>query len=280
MPRFVLPRSVKQHLIWLKKPIETIPENQWTYWRNKLTQLNHPNPEISVVLIARNEEDRILCTLSSVAEFDTSIPIELLVVNNDSSDKTTEILRRLGVKTIVEKKVGAGPARQCGLSQAKGKYVVTGDTDTVYLPDWHIQMTAPLVSEPKVSGTYSMHVLYTDDMLYPVELHIYQYLKHANKFLHSLKRPHLNCGGASMAFRREDALEAGGYNIDLIRWEDGSLAFELSKKGKLKMVKSRRAYIYTSNRRMRADGKIGRAFFIRVKKQLNNFTDYFTQLRN
>ncbi|GCD76558.1 hypothetical protein JCM31826_00400 [Thermaurantimonas aggregans] len=280
MPRFILPAHVKEHLKWLKTPIEAISEAQWSHWRNRLSSFNHPNPEVSIVLIARNEEERILCTLSSVAEFDVSVPAELLVINNDSNDRTAEILERLGVKYFTEKKVGAGPARQLGLEQAKGTYIVTGDTDTVYTSDWHIRLTEPLKKDPKIAVTYSMHVLYTDEMHYPLDLHVYQYLKHANKYLHSFKRPHLNCGGASMAYRRADALMAGGYNTDLERWEDGTLAYDLSKIGKVKMIPHRQAYIYTSNRRMRADGSIAKAFLIRVKKQLINLPEYFTRIKN
>ncbi|MFN3951535.1 MAG: glycosyltransferase [Thermaurantimonas sp.] len=280
MPRFQLPKNVKEHLKWLKVPIDSIPEHQWIYWRNQLAYFNHTRPEITIVLIARNEEDRILCTLSSVAEFTKKVPAELLLIDNDSSDRTVEIAQKLGIRCITEKKVGAGPARQCGLLNAKGAYIVTGDTDTVYPPDWPMYMTRPLMKDRSVAVAYSLHVLYTDEMRYPLDFHVYQYLKHANKYFHSLKRPHLNCGGASMAFRREDANKSGGYNIDLVRWEDGTLAFDLSKFGKIKMVADRKAYIYTSDRRVRADGSMSRAFLIRVKKQILNLPEYFTRLRN
>lgn len=280
MPRFLLPENVKDHLKWLKVPIDSIPEHQWSYWRNQLAHFNHSQPEITIVLIARNEEDRILCTLSSVAEFNKVFPTELILVDNDSSDRTVEIIDKLGIRCYSEKKIGAGPARQCGLLNAKGTYIVTGDTDTVYLPDWHISMTRPLMSDRSVAVTYSMHVLYTDQMRYPVDIHIYQYLKHVNKYLHSFKRPHLNCGGASMAFKREDAINIGGYNTDLIRWEDGTLAFNLNKFGKIKMIPDRQAYIYTSDRRVRADGSIAKAFMLRAKKQMNNLQDYFIRLKN
>lgn len=280
MPRFIIPNHVKEHLKWLKFPIDKIPDSQWETWRSKLSGFNHPKPEISVVLIVRNEEDRILCTLSSVADFVKTVPAELVVINNDSSDRTLEILERLGINYLTERKIGAGPARQLGLERAKGTYIVTGDTDTVYTSDWHIRMTEPLKHDPTVAVTYSMHVLYTDEMRYPIDLHLYQYLKHGNKYLHSIKRPHLNCGGASMAFRHEDAIKVGGYNTELVRWEDGTLAFDLCKMGKIKMIADRQAYIYTSNRRMRADGSIAKAFLIRVKKQLSNLPEYFTRLRN
>ncbi len=279
MPRFNLPKYVKDHLRWLKTPIDSISDGQWAYWRERLAQFNHPQPEISIVLIARNEEDRILCTLSSVAEFINEVPAELLLIDNDSSDRTVEIADKLGIRCITEKKVGAGAARQCGLLNAKGAYIVTGDTDTVYPPYWPMYMTRPLMTDRSIAVTYSLHVLYTDEMRYHFDFHVYQYLKHANKYFHSLKRPHLNCGGASMAFRREDANKSGGYRIDLARWEDGTLAFDLSKFGKIKMVADRKAYIYTSDRRVRADGSLSRAFLIRAKKQMQNLPEYFTRLR-
>ncbi|MDD3052059.1 MAG: glycosyltransferase, partial [Candidatus Cloacimonetes bacterium] len=72
-------------------------------------------PLISVIAIAHNEEKRILSCLWSLADNSCTDPIEIIVVNNNSTDRTTEVLDAVGIPWLDEKKKGPGFARQCGL---------------------------------------------------------------------------------------------------------------------------------------------------------------------
>ena len=91
-------------------------------------------PKVSVVIPAYNEEEAIGKTLEEIHNTlgDTDISYEIIVVDNNSTDKTGEIARSLGAKVVVERKQGYGNAYKCGLKQAKGEIIVTGDADGTY----------------------------------------------------------------------------------------------------------------------------------------------------
>ena len=57
---------------------------------------------------------------------------EIIVVDNGSSDKSAEAAKRAGAKVIKEKVKGYGTALKCGISRAKGKYIVICDCDGTY----------------------------------------------------------------------------------------------------------------------------------------------------
>src|SRR4051812_20600268 len=126
----------------------------------KLQRFSYPKPLVSVVIPAWNEEEGILHTLISLANTNTELPVELIVVDNNSTDGTAALLKELGVKTVLETKQGVGHARTAGLYNAKGKYILTADSDTLYPPGWITSMTQTMVNGEKekvfcVHGSYS-----------------------------------------------------------------------------------------------------------------------------
>ena len=104
--------------------------------QKQLAVFSNPEPLISVVIPAWNEEEGILHTLLSLANTNTKYPVELIIVDNNSTDGTAALLQKLGVQTLLETKQGVGHARTAGMHHAKGKYILTGDSDTLYPPGW------------------------------------------------------------------------------------------------------------------------------------------------
>lgn len=83
---------------------------------------------ISVYLPCHNEEQGIGLVLDSIPRFVD----EIVVVDNNSTDHSTEIARSKGAKIVVEKKQGYGAAHQRGTRSVKGDIICTGDTDGSY----------------------------------------------------------------------------------------------------------------------------------------------------
>lgn len=276
LSRFYVPKNVRDYLKLRKIPFDKVPTEVFDSIAEKFKKFHVEKPLISIVLIAWNEEENILPTLASLADIQSKHPIEIIVVNNNSTDRTQDFLDRCNVKSVLETRPGIAKARNAGLKSAKGKYVISGDVDTIYPSEWPDRMVQPMIDKPSTVCTYSLHVFYDDDNQYPLSLYIYQYIKLLGIYLKNFKRPHLNCGGASSAYVREVALRFGGYDESLKRGSDGTLAFELSKFGKIKLVASPKAFIYTSARRMKADGPISKALWIRLKNNLKYFTHYFS----
>lgn len=138
-----------------EKPYSELPPPLTNRVKKRIRELKHPNPLVSVVAIAHNEGNRIFSCLWSICENNCHFPIEIIVVNNHSTDNTESILKKLGVTYYNEEQKGPGFARQCGLNHAKGKYCVCIDSDTMYPPLYITTMTKAL-QQKGVMAAYAL----------------------------------------------------------------------------------------------------------------------------
>lgn len=92
--------------------------------------------DISVVIPAYNEADYLGATLRSLAGQDFPGRVEVIVVDNGSTDATAELARSGGAQVVREPQRGVCAARQLGTDVARGSVVVSTDADTVHPPDW------------------------------------------------------------------------------------------------------------------------------------------------
>jgi glycosyltransferase involved in cell wall biosynthesis len=91
----------------------------------------HRGLKISVVIPCFNEEDGI----RSVIESMPSYVDEIVVVDNNSTDRTGEIARSLGAVVVFQPVKGYGAAYQAGLPAATGDVIATLDGDGTYPAD-------------------------------------------------------------------------------------------------------------------------------------------------
>jgi dolichol-phosphate hexosyltransferase len=89
------------------------------------------NRRITVVIPCLNEEKGIVEVLTRMPYFVD----EVIVVDNDSTDRTAEVASKLGARVLHEKVRGYGRAYKTGLMQAQGDIIVTLDGDHSYPPD-------------------------------------------------------------------------------------------------------------------------------------------------
>jgi len=92
----------------------------------------------SVVIPAYNEEAFIAATVNSVKSQTVGREnIEIIVVDNNSKDKTSEAAKKAGADiVVVEKKQGTNMARQKGIDVSKGDIVAFLDADSEPPKDW------------------------------------------------------------------------------------------------------------------------------------------------
>ena len=93
-------------------------------------------PFISVVIPAYNEERNIGACLKSLKAQNYSGQWEIIVSNNNSTDRTAEIAREEGATVIFEPQAGVIFARQAGADKAQGEIIIQTDADTVYAAGW------------------------------------------------------------------------------------------------------------------------------------------------
>jgi glycosyltransferase involved in cell wall biosynthesis len=112
-----------------------------------------PAPRISVVIPAYNEEVTIASCLSSLAHQDYSGTVEVIVVDNASTDATADIARTYGARVISEPTRGVCLARQRGTEAATGQIVVSSDADTTFPATWLSQIDATMSAQPELVAT-------------------------------------------------------------------------------------------------------------------------------
>jgi len=101
---------------------------------------------LSIVLPALNEEEAIGGTIQAIPAEELSkmgYEVEILVVDNGSTDRTAEVARRHGAEVIHESRRGYGRAYKTGFKHARGDVIVTIDAD----------MTYPVEDIPKLVNT-------------------------------------------------------------------------------------------------------------------------------
>lgn len=90
---------------------------------------------VSVVVPCYNEEETIAKCLESLNN-QTLKPFEIIVVDNNCTDKTVEIARTFGTRVIKEKKQGLIAARNTGMAAAKGQIIARIDADSHPAANW------------------------------------------------------------------------------------------------------------------------------------------------
>ena len=93
----------------------------------------------SICTTVFNNASRIKKSLDSISKY-ISDEFEIIVVDNKSTDGTTEILREYKNKIknfkLIEKKCKRGKGRQIAFENSRGGYIIQIDLDTIYLPQW------------------------------------------------------------------------------------------------------------------------------------------------
>ena len=86
------------------------------------------NVNLSVSIIAKNEEDRLPKTLKAIKDIADEI---IVVVDSSTTDKTAEIARKYGAKVFIENWKGYGKQKQSALNKTQGKWILFLDADEV-----------------------------------------------------------------------------------------------------------------------------------------------------
>ena len=240
--------------------------------RVNLLSLQNSEPLVSIVVIAYNEERRLLACLWSLSELVTKYPIEILGVNNNSKDNTEEVYKTLGVPYYNEKRQSPGYARQCGLQHARGKYHFFIDADTFY-PSCYVDKMMEKLIKPGVSCVGTLWSFYPDEKHTAFGLFWFELIRDTFLWVQHFKRPELCIRGMTFAFRSDYARQVQ-IRTDIRRGEDGSLALSLKKFGKINFLYDRKARPVTGYGTLN-EGSLLQSLWYRAKYQLKGITRIF-----
>ncbi len=118
----------------------------------KKTIIKEKNPLVTVIIPTHNEEKDIKACIDSILK-QTYNKIEIIVVDDGSSDRTKEIVKKYRrVRLLEQEHKGPGEARNLGARKAKGKILVLIDADMILFEDYVEKLTRPVI-ENKALGT-------------------------------------------------------------------------------------------------------------------------------
>ena len=124
-----------------------------------------PRPAISLVIPAYNEERYLPACLDAVMRNAAGKAVEIIVVDNNSTDATAQIAKGYpGVTYVHEPHKGITRARQCGFLAARGELIAYVDADTRPPPGWIEQIWEAFAADEGLaclSGPYSFYDLGT-----------------------------------------------------------------------------------------------------------------------
>ena len=178
-------------------------------------------PEISVVVIARNEEESIGQCLASLVRVTEGMRAEILFVDSDSTDSTVEVARSYPVRIAglnPGSPLSPSAGRWVGTSLSSGKYIFYVDGDMIVLDQW-LPRAIEALADPALGGVgVKLFWVNPGDTIT---------LDHKDD-LPLGRVPGLG-GGA--VYKRKALEECGGFNPFLRGEEERELAYRLGRGG-------------------------------------------------
>ncbi|MFH0990054.1 MAG: glycosyltransferase [bacterium] len=182
---------------------------------------------ISVIVPAYNEDGGISHTLECINIAKNYLrerdgpSVDILVVDNASTDRTGEAARGSNVRVIQEAVRGVANARNAGARTAQGDILVFIDADVV-VPETTLWRVFQVMSNPRcIGGAVNTHYQPTSTL-------VKRYLE-AWRALGSLLRM---SQGAVQFCRRESFLSLGGYDETFYMGEDVDFYWRLTRKAR------------------------------------------------
>jgi glycosyltransferase involved in cell wall biosynthesis len=200
-------------------------------------------PTFSIVVPAYNEERYLPKCLDAIDKAQAALgePVEVIVVDNVSTDGTAALARARGARVVETPEKCLSAVRNRGVAAATGKYVCTIDSDS-----WMSENMLVLVKEVMDSGRYvgggvanfrpdrlSAGIILSHLMLVPIGL-----------------VARISC---VMFYTTKEHFDAvGGFNEKLLAAEDGDFAWRLKRYGRKKGLRFKnilKEHVITSARK-------------------------------
>lgn len=109
-------------------------------------------PLLSVIIPTYNEERYISGCLRTLRE-QTYPSVEIIVVDDGSTDKTKDMVKRFQVKLIEQNHLGPGLARNRGAAESNGDILIFIDADMEFHPEYLAKLVAPILEDNAI-GTF------------------------------------------------------------------------------------------------------------------------------
>ncbi len=203
------------------------------------------NVDISIVIPVRDEEAYLPACFDALFCQTTQKNIEIIVVDNGSTDNSERIAKAHGVHVIFEPIAGVGRARRVGTEAARGAYILHLDADT-RLPDTYIDEALARFKKDRQLVCLGGQMYWYDAsrMANSVRRVLYVLL---TPIVRVMSRGALGPMGNNMMFLRSAYEQSSGFDETLQFGEDADLTRQLHRHGRVSLDLS--LVCHTSSRR-------------------------------
>ncbi len=179
---------------------------------------------ISIIIPTYQQADTLAQTIDSALA--QTVPCEVIVVNDGSMDLTKQVLLDYEdrVKVIHQTNRGLPAARNTGIMNASGDWIVPLDSDDFLEPNYVERVLQVIKDVPEaavVAPSFKTFGLSDSSVLLQMRPKVEDF-QEGNRL------------GYCAAIRKDVLLELGGYNPKMVwGWEDYDLWIDITKRGKL-----------------------------------------------
>src|ERR1700678_1263528 len=195
----------------------------------------------SIIIPTFNGASRIVKCLDSLSNQTAGLEVEILVVDDGSTDNTAAIVERYpSVRLISQANAGPAAARNRGALAARGKILLFTDDDCVPMPNWLDAMLAPF-GDPEVVGAKGIYRTHQQSLAAR-----FVQIQYEDKYPLMARLPDIDfIDTYSAGLRRDRLLEMSGCatSFPVACAEDIELSYRMSARGwKMKFVPSAIVY--------------------------------------
>jgi len=181
-----------------------------------------------------NKQDFVLQSVNSVLK-QKDVELELLIIDDGSSDKSLEIVNSVGdprIRVFRHNNLGPSAARNRGLMEAKYPLIAFLDGDDYWAPAKLIRQASNLNAHPAFAAVYcqALRVDVTGKLIFRKP---FGYGIRDEDFLlkNLVKKPVSPALGSTLMIRSEILKKMGGFDEALVNGEDTDLELRLAQAG-------------------------------------------------
>ena len=186
---------------------------------------------VSIIIPTFNGASRIGHCLDALRKQTAGRSVEVLVVNDGSTDNTVEVVERYshsGVRLITQANAGPAAARNRGAMEARGAIILFTDDDCVPMADWLDAMLEPF-RDTEVVGVKGIYRTRQKQVVAR-----FVQIEYEDRYRLMASLPSIDfIDTYSAAFRRDRFLEMAGYDTSfpVACAEDVELSYRMSARG-------------------------------------------------